>query len=136
MLDDHISALEKALELDTDIPQEDEGVWRLWLDMENSVVITDKEPGYHFYQELGAVGNRNLEELFTVFLVNNYFGQGTGGSVLGLDESGKQATLSFTREQDADYKDFERDLEEFINYAEFWQREIDSHQEESTSAYL
>lgn len=132
MIDDYMSQFQTSFELNDPVPQEDEGVWRLWLSEDLSIVISDQEPGFHFYAKLCEVGQSKLEELFTILMVNNLFGLGTGGGVLGLDETGKVATLSFTREEKTDYRDFERDIEEFMNYAEFWKREIEKHQQESS----
>jgi len=64
------------------------------------------------------------ETLFMHVAKGNYFGQGTGGSVLGIDKEGKQFLLTLRTNPDLNFRFFKESLEDFANYIEFWQREI------------
>lgn len=136
MIKDYINKLGHALELPEGIAKEDEGVWRLWIAVDSSIVITDTPPGYHLFCKLGPIGNGNREEILTVLMVNNFYGENTGGAVLGIDRTGNTATLSLHRDEDEDYQRFEGDIEDFINFAEFWKRQIEDLRQESKSAYF
>lgn len=53
----------------------------------------------------------------------NLFGEQTAANVVGLDEGGKNVTLSRFVFPEATYSQFRDSLEEFLNYAEVWRLE-------------
>jgi len=106
---------------------------------------SEKAPGvYHFplddilFVELSEPGAEEIQmrcvypenplkdpgEFYTAALVANLYGRGTDRSLLGLDSEGKKLTLSYTIDYNADYKEFKEILEDFLNSADFWSREL------------
>lgn len=136
-LKEYVEKLGQVLELEGGVPKEDEGVWRLWLSLDCSIVLTETRKGYHLYCQLGETGERNREELFSILMANNFYKDNTGEAVLGLDDTGTRATLSLSREEGVeDYATFESDIEDFINFAEFWKKLIEDFRKQSKGAYL
>ena len=76
-----------------------------------------------------AVGEfpQSKQEEFALFsMKGNFLGQGTGRSVLGLDENEKTLTLSCVLPYELDYSHFKDSLEEFSNYLGYWQEMLTS----------
>lgn len=74
---------------------------------------------------------RDKESLFIYLMKANLFGQGTGGTVIGLDGNEKNLTLSQLLPYEVNYALFRDKLEAFINYLEFWQGEIEKREVEA-----
>ena len=72
---------------------------------------------------VAAVPKGQQELLFTQALLANLCGQGTKGSLLGLNESGTVLTLSHTIDYDINYKEFRDLVEDFISTIDFWREE-------------
>jgi hypothetical protein len=90
------------------------------------VAIKALPSGFYFQGILGACPKAPCEELFTTLMHANLFGDGTGGSVIGLNEEGRVLTFSLDLPQQVAYKQFKEKLEDFVNYLELWQGKIAS----------
>jgi len=126
MLKEHITQLEKELELPYPLGQEGGDYYALLL--ENTKIIIEKVlQGFQLSANLGEVGEELQESFFTTMLRGNLFAQATDGSFLGLDETGKNAVLQFFHPEKASYREFKEALEDFMNCVDFWNEQIEEH---------
>lgn len=89
-----------------------------------TLAIKISEAGFYFQGLLGACPASGREDLFMQLMHANLFGEGTGGSVISLDEESKWLTLSLALPTQVAYKQFKEQLEDFVNYLELWQGKI------------
>ncbi len=124
MLEQLLQKLIDEMELG-EIPTRDEqGAYQLKLSSEMHVRIKELEPGIFFHSLLGELQVPKREELMIYLMKANFLGQGTGGSVIGLDENEKFLTLSLVLPYDMNYKSFRDSLEDFANYVDYWKEEL------------
>ena len=127
MLEDCIKKLKEEMELtrslNTDVP----GTYSLALDEGLSVTITSMGSGFVLTCNIIACPKHGEEEFYTLALLGDLFGQGTGGATLGLNEDGSLLTLSKGIDYNVEYKDFKDVLEDFINSVDFWRQEVLNH---------
>jgi hypothetical protein len=102
----------------------DQNAYRLNLSPEMQIEIKQLEPGVSFQAPLGPLQTPKREELLTLLMQANFLGQGTGGGVIGLDESEKSLTLSLAFPYDMNYKHFRDSIEDFTNYVDYWREEL------------
>ncbi|MEM8628972.1 MAG: type III secretion system chaperone [Chlamydiota bacterium] len=89
-----------------------------------SIDIRNTSPGCFFHSLVHPVPSSHKEEVYMRAMQGNLLGQGTGGNVLALDDSGKFLTLSRDLYQPTEYLFFRETLEEFFNYVRYWKEEI------------
>lgn len=123
MLDRHLQQLVTDLRLDPIPPADEQKQRHLKLD-KLLVSMRDLDPGIFFSSLLPPVPKQKKEELFIFLMKANFLGQGTGGGALGLMEDESFLTLSLALPYDVNYRLFKETLEEFTNFAEYWQKEI------------
>src|SRR5262245_5482532 len=123
MIDTFIQMLAKELELEGSLATQVPGVYSFPLEENLSVTISDHPPGFSLSCTLGPSKRENEEAYFTRLLLGNLFGQGTKGSVLGLNEDGSKVILKQMVEYDVDYKEFRDILEDFINSVDYLHEE-------------
>ncbi len=102
----------------------DMGTWFVSISPQESVTIRELKPGAHFHATIGNLPGGNREDLFMYLMQANYLGQGTGGSVIGLDPSENFLTLSLSIVYEMNYRIFKDKLEEFFNYLSYWREEL------------
>ena len=130
-LQEQMDQLAEELELSEKLTPAGEGVFLLPLDEDKEITISSLEPGFYLYSPLLSLPERGNEELLTMLMVNNLFGKGTDGAVIGLDENGELLTLSLAFNRDYDYKEFRDELENFINMLDFWHSEVENYENSS-----
>lgn len=110
------------------IPQKDrKGSYQFNINQETQVSITELDPGAFFFVKIMAMPeSKSKEALFIYLMKANLLGQGTGGSVIGIDPLEKHLTLSLSLPFDLNYKIFREHLEDFLNYCDYWKKEIPS----------
>lgn len=91
-----------------------------------SVAIAEEQNHWHFSANIREIPKTSLEKIFAHLLYANLLGQGTGGSVIGIDEKEHYFTLSLSIACTLDYSGFKQRLEEFVNYVTYWKKTIDS----------
>jgi hypothetical protein len=96
------------------------------LDPLTKILITPMAPGISFFSIAGTIPKGKEKQLLIEMMEANLFGQGTKGSVLGLNENreGLEMTLSFYAHQDLSYQDFKDKFEDFCNSVDVWKEEI------------
>lgn len=100
------------------------------LKLHKELLITFREldPGCTFFARMGICPLHKREELFIYLMKANLLGQGTGGSVIGLDRDEKFLTLHLILPYELKYKAFKDALEDFVNYLDFWKNELSCYQ--------
>lgn len=113
-------------------PKNSQGSFSLLFSEHLKIVFSENPSGIHLQSPIAPCPQREKEEAFSMLLFANLFGQGTGGAVLALDEEAKDLTLSKTLTLDVFYETFYDDVEDFANYVEFWQKEIQKYNQEGS----
>lgn len=124
MLEQHLQQLIDQLELNQKPMKDERGTYLLILSSEMQVSIKDLEPGLFLHAPLLPLQTAKREELLIYLMKANFLGQGTGGSVIGLDDDEKFLTLSLVMPYDMNYKNFRDSLEDFTNYVDYWREEL------------
>ncbi len=83
-------------------------------------LFTNESGTLRLFTVLGPLPNEKADEFNEFMLTANLFGKETGGNFLGLDAEEKNITLTRFIEKEADYPEFRKGLEEFLNYSETW----------------
>lgn len=132
MLENHLKQLQQELELTEPFPSEVPGVWSIPLEETVEVVLTQLQPeGFSLNCVIGSLPEDHQDEFLDQVMLSNLFGQGTGGAVLGIDETEKNIVLAQNVEQDLEYQKFKDLLEDFLNSVEVWRDEILEYQGKS-----
>jgi hypothetical protein len=128
MLKELIDKLLVDLEMDKEDIAEEEGRFTIDLDENLAVTFNELSPqGIGMFSILGPCPETKQEELFTALMTSNLFGEQTGGAVIGLDSKGKKITMRLDIAQEMTYSEFFSDVENFLNYVDFWQHELKEH---------
>lgn len=92
-----------------------------------AVDIQGSSFGFYFSSILGPCPKKECEEFFQAVMHANLFGKGTGEGVIGLNEEG--TTLTFTKKFpfEMNYAEFKSQIEDFVNYADLWQKKLSDH---------
>lgn len=122
MLERHMESFAK--EMDIEHFPSDKGSYTIPLEDDLSIQLTPTENGFVLYSTIAQVPSESREAFLTKTLHANLFGQGTFGSILGLNELGNLLTLSRNVEYNIDYKGFKEVIEDFINALDFWREEV------------
>jgi len=88
------------------------------------VEMKDLDPGFYFSAVVNPPAKERREEFFSHVMSANFLGQGTGGSALGLTEDESFLTLSLAMPYDMNYKTFKEAFEDFVNYLDYWKKEV------------
>ena len=122
-----LSKLTEELELEEPPKKGKDDMFHLVLNPKVSIFIKELDPGIAFWGQIGPCPTVKREELFSLLMKANFLGQGTGGSVIALDENENFLTLSSVLPYDMNYKIFKGALEDFTNYLEYWREELVRH---------
>lgn len=121
MLEKFLDTLTRELDLPPCLCKENKATFALG---DTKTIIQKTDPGYFFTATVHALPKTNQEELFMKVMQGNLLGQGTGGSVIAMDQDEKHFILSRAVGYELDYPGFKELLEEFINYIHYWKEEI------------
>jgi Tir chaperone protein (CesT) family len=122
LIDNYARQLGHDLKLEEALAPDEQGGYRLTLTPGIEVSIDPLEQGFVFRARVGEA--KTEEELLSSLMLANLMGQGTGGAVLSLDETGTQVILTRELPLQLTYVEFRDGLEEFFNYAEFWKKRV------------
>jgi len=132
---EHIKKIVKVLEIE--IPkQEKDKSFIIEITKELEVKIFDLDPGFYFFANIAPCPNEKKEDLFIYLMRANLLGQGTGRSRIGMDKEEKFLTLSYLIDYEVNYIEFKEKLEDFVNYINYWKKEIMLHIEKAKSSIL
>lgn len=107
-------------------PQKDnKGIYPVKLSPAYEISLQELPPRIFFSSIIMPLSDeKNKEALFIYLMKANFLGQGTGGNVIGIDQSEKFLTLSLRLPFEVNYKTFRESLEDFINYLDYWREEV------------
>ena len=109
------------------VPKLDEKKKELTLPfLDFKIIIKELKPGIYFKANICQLPLKKREDLLMRLMQANLIGQGTGGSVIGLDKQEKFLTLSLALAYELNYQDFKEALEDFVNYLAHWKEEVES----------
>jgi hypothetical protein len=129
MLVEHLEQLVKELEIKPAPVQDDKKIFNITLSSTLKIGLKQLDPGVFFSSIIGPCPAQKKEEFYTTLMRANYLGQGTGGAVLGMDPEEKFLTLSLALPYEMNYKGFREGLEDFVNYVEYWKKQLELHQQ-------
>ncbi len=134
MLEDHLKRLSSDLGM-KEIPQKnDQGIYSWPFEPNIDVAIKEQNPGVFLYATLGPCPQKRKEDLFIRLMEANFMGQGTRGAVIGLEED-MNLSFSLDLSHELEYSYFFEQLEEFVNYVDFWRSELTRFGEESNALF-
>ncbi len=107
------------------------GVYELTLNAQHVIQVEPLTPGFSLSSSITALPHLSREALFIYLMKANFLGQGTGGSVIGIDHTEKFLILSLTIPYELNYRMFEEKLENYINFLEYWRTEIEYYNNNS-----
>ena len=126
MPDIQLATLTKQLAIELDFPQtpEENKNGSYDLDFGEGLVISigSLHPGFYFSAKLGACPAQHCEDFFSVLMMANLFGTGTGGGVIALNDEAKELTLSLALPYQMPYFHFKEHIEDFLNHVDLWQK--------------
>ncbi|MGD9685335.1 MAG: type III secretion system chaperone [Candidatus Obscuribacterales bacterium] len=129
-LDTFAKQLKFDLRMASDLPRLEEGGYQLDLEPDLKIALIPIEKGFAFRARVGkCTGGSAAEPFLELMLLGNLLGQGTGGSLLALDEKGEQILLIEEVVEDLPYGELKGILERFCNYAEEWKKRVEEAQE-------
>lgn len=128
MLEQHLSQLYEDLEFTTPPSLDENKTALVPLNSELAISIKELDLGYFFFSPLGACPAEKRENLFMLLMKANFLGQGTGGSIIALDNQENFLTLSLSLPYDMNYKRFKEAIEDFANFVDYWKEELAQHQ--------
>lgn len=91
----------------------------------HTIVGIDHLPIVTLKCRICSMAEENVEDFLIYLMKANFLGQGTGGSALSLSADEKHLTLVFHLPYEVKYEEFRDIFEDFINYIEYWQIEIE-----------
>ena len=94
-----------------------------------NIALKDLSPGFYFSSDIGPLPEKKKEDFLMRLMKANFLGQVTGGASLGLKEDESCLTLSLSLPYEMNYRAFKDSLEEFINFVDYWKKEIVIHEE-------
>ncbi len=132
---EYIKKIAKTLEIKL-AKQEKDKSYPIEITKDLEVKIWDLDPGFYFLANIAQCPQEKKEELFIYLMRANLLGQATGRCRIGMDSKEKFLTLSYLIDYELSYIDFKEKLEDFINYTNFWKKEITIHKEKAKSTIL
>lgn len=132
---EHIKKIVKVLEIELPKQEKDKS-FIIEITKEIEVKIFDLDPGFYFLTNIANCPNEKKEDLFIYLMRANLLGQGTGRCRIGMDMEEKFLTLSYLIDYEVNYIEFKEKLEDFVNYINFWKKEIILHKEKAINSIL
>lgn len=122
-LESWIKQLAAELEMPGELKAGDINNYKLLFGENLQVAISmETEAEIRFVGALGPLPSSKKEEFLSYIAFANLFGEGTGESVIFLDNDGKLLYLSRRIPIAINYVRFKEETEMFVNYLEMWQK--------------
>lgn len=136
MLEQFLQEIYEKFELQALPKKEKVGTYELSVSAKNVIQVSPLDPGFSLSSTITDVPHVSREALFMYLMKANFLGQGTGGSVIGIDTEEKSLTLSLNIPYEVNYHMFEEKLEDYINFLEYWRAEIENYNEYNENSIL
>lgn len=128
VIEKHLEHLASDLEMESFGQKNDRGFFRVTLSKDWVLELQELDPGFLIHSCICPCPLVHRESLFIYLMKANFLGLGTGGAAIGLDKAEKHLTLSRIIPYDVNYKSFKEIIEDFTNYLDLWQQEVQRHQ--------
>lgn len=126
MIEKYMERFQEELELTKPFKKPTPQSYLIPLDEGLSVTVTLLQNGFSLFSEFAKNPSENEEFVYTEALMANLFGEGTRGSLIGLNEKGNMLTISRIVDYNIEYKDFKELIEDFIQTVDFWKDRIEN----------
>ncbi len=93
----------------------------------HTVFFSQLQSGFTMWSQIGECPSKNREDFFLLMMRANFLGQGTGKSVIGMDQEEKYLTLSSYIPYEMEFKKFKETVEDFVNFIDYWKEELARH---------
>jgi hypothetical protein len=124
MLKEFLLQLSKDLNVEPFAPNDDGSYL---LSFEPNVQISLREnanSGITLHTKIGVAPLKDQEDFYLKLMKANLLGKETGEAHLGLDKESKEVTMTAFLAEGLKNKELKDRLEDFVNYAESWQKEV------------
>jgi hypothetical protein len=118
------------------IKENKDKIYELPVNSETHITIYNKNPYIFLRANVSDMPETKKEDLLIYLMKANLLSQGTGGSKIGLSDNEKTLTLLFRMDYEVDYKQFKENIEEFINYLNFYKEEVIKYKEKINTNIL
>ena len=124
MFNSFVERLSTFLGLKESLKAHKKGEYLITLEPNLEILLRENLPtGITLFSTLGALPQTGVADFLLLVMGANLYGKETGNTILGCDREGKMLTLLAFVSGEASYNDFLEALEEFANYADYWQQE-------------
>lgn len=124
MLKEFLLQLSKDLNVEPFVPNDD-GSYLLSFDSNVQISLRENaNSGITLHTKIGAAPLKDQEEFYLKLMKANLLGKETGEAFLGLDKESKEVTMTAFFAEGLKNREFHDGIEEFVNYAESWQKEV------------
>ena len=120
MLEKLITQLGHELSMEEEIVLTADRHYLIPFENDIEVEAIELEKSYLLKSIIGNLPKNNIDSFLHSVMEANLFGMGTRNGVIGLDEEGKQLTLSMELDYNNSFKDFHEKLEDFVSVVIFW----------------
>ncbi len=112
-------------ELEIQVPQKEQDQ-TFNLIIGDTLKVSHKEltPGLYLHADICRCPITKRAQLLEYLMKANYLGQGSFGSIIGLDTAEKFLTLTLILQYEIDYEQYRENLESFVNALVYWREEI------------
>lgn len=124
MLEEMLNSLTNRYKINAATKKDKHGRFEVKIGI-HKIEVTDLDPGVRFWTRITKIPAKKREELFIFLMRANFLGQGTGGAVIGMDHPEKYLTLSLDLPYEVNYEIFREQLEDFINFVDYWAEEVE-----------
>jgi Tir chaperone protein (CesT) family len=129
MLKDYLTRLVKELQLEPAPIKEVGEVFEISFEPNITIHLKEQRPGIYFYSTLHPCPLKGREQLYMQLMEANFLGGGTKNAVIGLEEDFTFAYY-LDLQLEVPYSVFREELEDFVNYVEYWRGVIQKHESE------
>ncbi len=117
----------EALELEMPIFDEKKRTVQMAISPVHTIDFHELPKGVSMSARIGECPPKNKEDFYLLLMRANFLGQGTGKSVIGMDQEEKYLTLSSFIPYEMDFKKFKETVEDFVNFVDYWKDELARH---------
>lgn len=127
MLKQYLQQVCNELEIDQELSPSADGCFKLTFDQGSEVEFKENQDlTVFFHTQLTSLPKSNCEEYLALIMEAHLFGKETGNAFFGLDSKEEKLTLSQLLPPRLEYQEFTSQLEDFLNYRDFWSEETHS----------
>ncbi len=130
MLKEHLKKLTHELDLKEEFKEDKDKTFSIQITFDAKITFKQLDPGISISANIIENPKQKKEDIYLKLMHANLLGQGTGGSVIGLDNEEKFLTLSLALPYEISYSELKENLETFTNYLLYWKDNIQEKLEE------